>query len=1384
MDFGNLFAKILAGGVVGYATNYLAIKMLFEEYFKIKIGQKTASLGGVIVKERKEFERSISRLVESEVIHPKALQTEIQKDTFKTALNGFFTSFLGNELPKILENADTLQKIPALGEGLDKLRTQLLKDLENPLEKILAEVTQKQHLKDIVTPAQCQKIGQEVAKVLRDYLQNDANLPTFFEEILAQLAPQPVAEWVNEDTLTILGDNLAELLTDFHISLQNNYQEPIKNLLEDAQTHLNLPDLLAKITSQLAEKPLNSLLSAENNAHLPKAISEQLQQIFFKGELSDDIIKNLLHYLFETLKEEKSTIFELLAPDLRENVEDFIRKQLPDLLQTLIPWIQSKKEKLEMVVQHAFEDSTGWVTQLLAMIFVGNVGEYIEVEEKLTKLIAQQDTQKLAEQATEMLIKYLQTQNIGDLVKKIPVQNVIDTLVPVLLENIQKSILKLKPTVLENILEKPLKTWFSAEYLQRQMQILVNQLLEKNLQDEFIFSRNFTNWLQNQIKSQIPKLSTQTWEIFFPKDQHNNLSLQITQNILDWTNEKPELLENWIANALENYLNRLQLGQLLPNEKAENSPVKGILQLLDMFAQNQITQLLKRNPKDWIEKYNTPEQTENITKKAQKFINDQVPNATKGRVEAIVQNSLSKQGDTQLRGMVYKAMGKELEPLSWFGAVLGAITGAMLLILPEYQSWGMILLISGLAYGITGWGTNWLAIKMLFKPYNAVKVGGLTVPFTPGVIAKNKGRFAKSMGRFIGDNLLNKDNLIKNFQEQRPKLTETIKETVSKDNFSILQNLLLAQQSSLADWLVDLIQKNLLNPSILQWQVGDQVEKNKDFPLEKLKIDGFLEILNNYIKDGNIERIATDYLTQKTAQWQSLEMPIRHILPEKWVQKLPQTLERRLYKEAQRATQNLTPEKIYDWIEKTPFEERIEELLHQNVEQILNDNQEENLKNSLFSFLKNQLQSPEIHTQIVNFLDNYLRREFSTKKPLKDMFEGKLLGGLENNLNIILQNLVNQASGYLQQNREQIAEKIYQDAYKENIAVAVFKNSIKKTTFSLLDEGIPNFLQKEFVSLKEMLAKKIQELGEKPLSVPRLLALEKDALAEKVQNILKNETLLTNLQKVSNLILTENIFKIPLKTIFRDDAGEILEHLQKILYPEIQRICTHLQERLQDEKASQELVGDIAELLSSLLEKHLFSWNLDSVLEKLPQNTLPNIVQKFMHTLQNTPAWTQRKTEIVPQFWEKIKTKSLKDILDVPTLKKDLQNSVKILLENPEIQKLLPESLKEIFEKQFSALIQNLPDDTKNFVLNQGTEALMEAISHHLSELLTALDLKGIVEKEIEAMHPKQLEDLFYGFARKYFIFLINYGFIFGIIFGWGIDFGILGILMLMKLKM
>lgn len=60
---------------------------------------------------------------------------------------------------------------------------------------------------------------------------------------------------------------------------------------------------------------------------------------------------------------------------------------------------------------------------------------------------------------------------------------------------------------------------------------------------------------------------------------------------------------------------------------------------------------------------------------------------------------------------------------------------------------------------VIGYITNDLAIRMLFRPHTAKYVFGMHVPFTPGIIPKEKGRIAKAIGQVISENLMNQEVL-------------------------------------------------------------------------------------------------------------------------------------------------------------------------------------------------------------------------------------------------------------------------------------------------------------------------------------------------------------------------------------------------------------------------------------------------------------------------------------------------------------------------------------------------------------------------------------------------------------------------------------------------
>ncbi len=65
------------------------------------------------------------------------------------------------------------------------------------------------------------------------------------------------------------------------------------------------------------------------------------------------------------------------------------------------------------------------------------------------------------------------------------------------------------------------------------------------------------------------------------------------------------------------------------------------------------------------------------------------------------------------------------------------------------------IFIPPLIGAVIGYITNDIAIKMLFHPRKAIFIGKWQMPFTPGLIPKEKDRIAKSVGNVVSTQLLN-----------------------------------------------------------------------------------------------------------------------------------------------------------------------------------------------------------------------------------------------------------------------------------------------------------------------------------------------------------------------------------------------------------------------------------------------------------------------------------------------------------------------------------------------------------------------------------------------------------------------------------------------------
>ena len=95
-----------------------------------------------------------------------------------------------------------------------------------------------------------------------------------------------------------------------------------------------------------------------------------------------------------------------------------------------------------------------------------------------------------------------------------------------------------------------------------------------------------------------------------------------------------------------------------------------------------------------------------------------------------------------------------------------------------------IRIIAGPLIGaVIGYFTNFIAVKMLFRPLHEVKIGNFRLPFTPGIIPKGKDRLAGALGKAVGENLLTKEDLEKIVLSDSVKNTvaDTVMETIASE---------------------------------------------------------------------------------------------------------------------------------------------------------------------------------------------------------------------------------------------------------------------------------------------------------------------------------------------------------------------------------------------------------------------------------------------------------------------------------------------------------------------------------------------------------------------------------------------------------------------------
>lgn len=195
----------------------------------------------------------------------------------------------------------------------------------------------------------------------------------------------------------------------------------------------------------------------------------------------------------------------------------------------------------------------------------------------------------------------------------------------------------------------------------------------------------------------------------------------------------------------------------------------------------------------------------------------------------------------------------------------------------------MLHYLIGPAVGaVIGYITNDIAIRMLFRPHQAKYFMGIHVPFTPGIIPKEKVRIASSIGKAVSENLMNREVLEKSLlsDEMLEKMNDAIDEFVAtqRDNDETIEQFashylsaedIAAMRENTSTSIVKMIagklQDSHLGESIARMATEHVMEKTRKSVAGRLGADMLLQPIAQLV-EGFLAKHINEILTNNSQQ--------------------------------------------------------------------------------------------------------------------------------------------------------------------------------------------------------------------------------------------------------------------------------------------------------------------------------------------------------------------------------------------------------------------------------------------------------------------------------------------------------------------------------------
>ncbi len=1287
-----LLLKAIGGGVTGYITNSLAIKMLFRKY---------GPFGGVILKTKDEFIENISSLVERDIINHHTIEDELSKEEFRVVIKKIIDEILQIHIINNIKQ-EQWSDIPGIDSTLKQFTTFIKDNSHQLLTDNFNYLVEKTEIKDLISDEQLIYLSRNILDIFLDIFQNT--------DILAEITSE-------NQVIDQLMDNLKDLTSDFHLEIRENEKE-IDRVLNILYDELHLSESLITLARELKEKTPEELIGNENVVNFSKHFLEKGKKILNSSE-GEELIYKTTEAVFISLKEVDHSLLDLFDVNTGERIESFLAAQLPDLIEGIVSWIRNNQLEIENIIDSSVEDvlerGSGIRNWIKKMIYknIGNLSrEYKLIDKIITGLEDETDLNQLSEEAAGIIIENIRNKKIGDIISSLEENNILKiNKIAAILNNILINILdKIDIERISYFSNKKIKDIIDFK-ISNSLNNYIKKTSIRFFKEKFVFSERLTEIFHSQL------------------DQLNGAELSRLVNtnksklIKKIKINKDSILEKAAALTRKKNIGNVYISNFL-DRNTRNLMVKTLEKMLSKSVDNWILRFNKKRISIFIKKLkNIKGISSKLTDLLLELINNNLSNLLEGRIKNTVADNLHQLSEDRVQETLEDFIGTELKPITTFGAILGVLAGTGL-----YFAQGLTdasLITSILTYGFVGYITNVIALWMIFHPYQEKRLLGLKIPQTPGVVARNKPRFASSMGNFIDKELLSSDTVDKILREKRADIEISFKESISRKDFEILETLLLKNSPLIADRVYNLSLNYIKeNRTDLILSLIDELQ---ELDLKKYESDSLKGLIKKKIKSS--DQYISKYINNFLRNNSSLES----IFPDSLKKEILDQITTKLLEITEN---NFKDEKnIEEFISHN--NSAFKELLEKKPADFLTPSQ----KKSLTETFKNYF----IKDLGFEVIAEYILEEIRPEKSIDQLFDGTLIRKLKNNSGFFIDIFL----VFLKMEQGRFVNGILNSINREltpleqaSFAMLDGKKTVEDVIANIIEYKIPDFLYHKKDELEGVLNDNLDKLKSKKIMDSGIKFNRTE-----IYNILDR---LVDNNVFSDLFehIIDSGLELKFLTLFRLlDIDSALD-FYRILRNEINQFGSSISRNLVLEEKL--MKKELLPLFEKIFEEQIFSLTIRQLAADIGKDDL----SRQLNIIADSTSFTKG----LDLFFHQIQNRDLGQILNINFLNRDLNLLLNKIINNKQYKVETFSAFQQLF-KLFSLKINEIAvKPSKDYFLDLILTSTFNSVENNFVELINTINIKELSRREIERMDPEEIEDMFYSFSGSYFTRLKFYG--------------------------